>query len=147
MQQFDLKRFRTDKKITQAEIAELFSCKQNFISNIENGIKPIPQDKLDILQSKFGDISEYYLDISPKKNTTLKDVSPEEFMLAGADAFSRQIVKMMNDKLIAPYGMLAEKEIEIEKLNRLVGKLQAEIEELKKGNAQTVNPAKCANAV
>lgn len=147
MQQFDLKRFRADKKITQAEMAELFSCKQNFISNMENGIKPIPQDKLDILQSKFGDISEYYLDISPKQSTTLKDVSPEEFMLAGADAFSRQIVKMMNDKLIAPYGMLAEKEIEIEKLNRLVGRLQAEIEELKKGNAQTGNPAKCANAV
>lgn len=65
----------------------------------------------------------------------------------GADAFSRQVVKMMNDKLIAPYGMLVEKDKEIERLNRLIGRLQNEIEELKKGSAQTENPAECANAV
>lgn len=146
MQRFDLKRFRADKKITQNELAELLLCKQN-ISNIENGIKPISKEKLDILQSKFGDISGYYMDISPKQDTILKDVNPEDFMFAGADAFSRQVVAMMNDKLIAPYGMLAEKEKEIERLNRLIGKLQNEIDELKKGNAQAGSPVKCANAV
>lgn len=147
MQQFDLKRFRVDRKLTQKELAELLMCQQNYISNIENGIKPISKEKLDILQSKFGDISKYYSDISPKQNTILKEVTPEEFMLAGADAFSRQIVKMMNDKLIAPYGILAEKDKEIERLNRLIGRLQNEIEELKKGGVQTENPAECANAV
>lgn len=147
MQRFDLKRFRVDRKLTQKELAELLMCQQNYISNIENGIKPISKEKLDILQSKFGDISKYYSDISPKQNTILKEVTPEEFMLAGADAFSRQIVKMMNDKLIAPYGILAEKDKEIERLNRLIGRLQNEIEELKKGGVQTENPAKCANAV
>lgn len=114
---------------------------------IENGIKPISKEKLDILQSKFGDISKYYSDISPKQNTILKEVTPEDFMFAGADAFSRQVVKMMNDKLIAPYGMLVEKDKEIERLNRLIGRLQNEIEELKKGSAQMENPAGCANAV
>jgi len=147
MQRFDLKRFRVDRKLTQKELAELLMCQQNYISNIENGIKPISKEKLDILQSKFGDISKYYSDISPKQNTILKEVTPEEFMLAGADAFSRQIVKMMNDKLIAPYGILAEKDKEIERLNRLIGRLQNEIEELKKGGVQTENPAECANAV
>ena len=147
MQRFDLKRFRVDRKLTQKELAELLMCQQNYISNIENGIKPISKEKLDILQSKFGDISKYYSDISPKQNTILKKVPPEEFMLAGADAFSRQIVKMMNDKLIAPYGILAEKDKEIERLNRLIGRLQNEIEELKKGGVQTENPAECANAV
>lgn len=102
---------------------------------------------MDILQSKFGDISRYYSDISPKQNTVLKEVTPEDFMFAGADAFSRQVVKMMNDKLIAPYGMLVEKDKEIERLNRLIGRLQNEIEELKKGSAQMENPAGCANAV
>lgn len=53
-------------------------------------------------------------------------------MFAGADAFSRQVVKMMNDKLIAPYGILVEKDKEIERLNRLIGRLQNEIEELKR---------------
>lgn len=138
MQRFDLKRFRLDRKLTQKELAEILMCKQNYISNIENGIKPISKEKLDILQSEFGDISKYYSDISPK---------PEDFMFAGADAFSRQVVKMMNDKLIAPYGMLVEKDKEIERLNRLIGRLQNEIEELKKGSAQTENPAECANAV
>lgn len=56
MQRFDLKRFRIDRKLTQKELAELLMCKQNYISNIENGIKPISKEKLDILQSKFGDI-------------------------------------------------------------------------------------------
>lgn len=139
MQRFDLKRFRLDRKLTQKELAEILMCKQNYISNIENGIKPISKEKLDILQSKFGDISKYYSDISP--------VTPEDFMFAGADAFSRQVVKMMNDKLIAPYGMLVEKDKEIERLNRLIGRLQNEIEELKKGSAQTENPVECANAV
>ena len=41
MQRFDLKRFRIDRKLTQKELAELLMCKQNYISNIENGIKPI----------------------------------------------------------------------------------------------------------
>ena len=132
MQRFDLKRFRLDRKLTQKELAEILMCKQNYISNIENGIKPISKEKLDI---------------SPKQNTILKEVTPEDFMFAGADAFSRQVVKMMNDKLIAPYGMLVEKDKEIERLNRLIGRLQNEIEELKKGSAQTENPVECANAV
>lgn len=132
MQRFDLKRFRLDRKLTQKELAEILMCKQNYISNIENGIKPISKEKLDI---------------SPKQNTVLKKVTPEDFMFAGADAFSRQVVKMMNDKLIAPYGMLVEKDKEIERLNRLIGRLQNEIEELKKGSAQTENPVECANAV
>ena len=38
MQRFDLKRFRIDRKLTQKELAELLMCKQNYISNIENGI-------------------------------------------------------------------------------------------------------------
>ena len=58
MQRFDLKRFRIDRDLTQKELAELLMCKQNYISNIENGIKPISKEKLDILQSKFGYITE-----------------------------------------------------------------------------------------
>ena len=48
MQRFDLKRFRLDRKLTQKELAEILMCKQNYISNIENGIKPISKEKLDI---------------------------------------------------------------------------------------------------
>ena len=41
MQRFDLKSFRLDRKLTQKELAELLMCKQNYISNIENGLSLI----------------------------------------------------------------------------------------------------------
>lgn len=140
MQTFDLKRFRVDKKLTQANLAELFSCNQNFISRIESGIRNIPADKLDILQDKYGDISEYYtrteITESPKQ-----EVSAKEILAVGADAFTRQIIEMMNDKLIAPYTLLEEKDKEIERLNREIGRLEALLEESKKTDVQKDNSA------
>ena len=59
MEQIDLKRLRIDKKLTQVELAELFGCNQNFISDIETGKKTLPPDKLAILKEKFGDITRY----------------------------------------------------------------------------------------
>lgn len=73
--------------------------------------------------------------------------TPTEFMLAGAEAFSQQLVKMMNDRLIAPYGQLEAKDKEIETLNRYIGRLESEIEALKKGNAPAEGTAICADAV
>lgn len=145
MQTFDLKRFRIDKKITQVELAELFSCNQNFISRIEKGIRQIPPDKLDILQLKYGDISSYYKE--EKDGVTLPDTTPQDLMFAGADAFSRQIVQMMNEKLIAPYSLLVEKDKEIARLNKEIGKLEAQLEASKKMTAQEGSAAKCADAV
>lgn len=145
MQTFDLKRFRIDKKITQVELAELFSCNQNFISRIEKGIRQIPADKLDILQLKYGDISEYYKE--EKDGVSIPDTTPQDLMFAGADAFSRQIVQMMNEKLIAPYSLLVEKDKEIARLNKEIGKLEAQLEASKKMAAQEGNVAKCADAV
>lgn len=145
MQVFDLKRFRIDKKITQVELAELFTCNQNFISRIEKGIRQIPPEKLDILQSKYGDISKYYTE--EKEGVSIPDATPQDIMMAGADSFSRQIVQMMNEKLIAPYSLLIEKDKEIEKLNREIGRLQAQLEQCKKMVAQEGSVAKCANAI
>lgn len=88
---------------------------------------------MDILEKKYGDISDY---ITAKEDTILQGITPQEMLYNGADAFSRQVVKMMNDKLIAPYGMLTEKEKEIEKLNRQIGRLEAELEAAKKTSSQ-----------
>ena len=54
---------------------------------------------------------------------------------------------MMNEKLIAPYSMLIEKDKEIERLNREIGRLQARLEEGKKMDAQEEGSARCADAV
>ncbi|WP_294918638.1 helix-turn-helix transcriptional regulator [uncultured Prevotella sp.] len=150
MKVFDLKAFRKDKNITQAEIARMFSCNQNFISRIESGIRQIPMDKLEILQSEFGDISKYYKDSDPPKtNQQTKQVQVNEdsldFITAGGEAFSSMIVRMMNEKQIAPYGLLADKDREIAELNRQIGKLEALLEVAKKGTAQQVGNAAVAD--
>ncbi len=150
MKVFDLKAFRKDKNITQTEIAKMFSCNQNFISRIESGIRQIPMDKLEILQSVFGDISEYYKDLDPPKlNQQTKQVQVNEdsldFITAGGEAFSSMIVRMMNEKQIAPYGLLADKDREIAELNRQIGKLEALLEVAKKGTAPTVGNATVAD--
>ena len=133
MEVFDLKRFRSDKKVTQAELTSILECRQSFISAIESGKRALPKDKMDILEKKYGDISDY---ITAKEDTVVHGVTPLEMMHVGADAFSRQVVKMMNDKLIAPYGMLTEKEKEIEKLNREIGRLEAELLAAKKNDTK-----------
>ncbi|MFR9546048.1 MAG: helix-turn-helix transcriptional regulator [Rikenellaceae bacterium] len=56
---FDIKRFRKDNKISQVELAEILSCEQSYISNIERGIKALSPDKIDVLRLKYGDISGY----------------------------------------------------------------------------------------
>lgn len=150
MKVFDLKAFRKDKNITQMEIARMFSCNQNFISRIESGIRQIPTDKLEILQSKFGDISKYYKDSDPpKQNQQTKQVQVNDdsldFITAGGEAFSSMIVRMMNEKQIAPYGLLADKDREIAELNRQIGKLEALLEVAKKGTAQQVGNAAVAD--
>lgn len=150
MKVFDLKSFRRDKNITQTEIAKMFSCNQNFISRIESGIRPIPTDKLEILQLKYGDISGYYRDLEPQRqNQQAKQVQVNEdsldFITAGGEAFSSMIVRMMNEKQIAPYGLLADKDKEIAELNRQIGKLEALLEVAKKGTVQQVGNATVAD--
>jgi phage repressor protein C with HTH and peptisase S24 domain len=56
---FDIKKFRTEKNITQIELAEILGVAQGFISEIERGRKNLPESKAKILKKRFGDISEY----------------------------------------------------------------------------------------
>lgn len=157
----DLKRLRQDKGITQKDLAKLLSCGQSFIANVENGRRDLPPVKIEILEREFGNICSYITsdveEIKAKDNKQKTSVPkignmPEkteatDFLLAGADAFSRQLIQMMNDKLIAPYSMLVEKEKEIERLNREIGRLEALLEVSKKMDAHQEEVAKCADAV
>ena len=68
-----------------------------------------------------------------------------DFITAGGEAFSSMIVRMMNEKQIAPYGLLADKDREIAELNRQIGKLEALLEVAKKGTAQQVGNAAAAD--
>lgn len=137
----DLKRLRKEKGITQKELAQLLSCGQSFIANVENGRRDLPPVKIEILERKFGNICSYIT------NDTEKMKVSTDILFAGADAFSRQLIQLMNEKLIAPYSMITEKEKEIERLNREIGRLEALLEVSKKMNAQQEDVAKCADAV
>lgn len=140
----DLKRLRKEKGITQKELAQLLSCGQSFIANVENGRRDLPPVKIEILERKFGNICSY----APKQHSqTEKMEVSTDILFAGADAFSRQLIQLMNEKLIAPYSMITEKEKEIERLNREIGRLEALLEVSKKMNAQQEDVAKCADAV
>lgn len=60
----DIKRFRKDNKLSQAELAAILGCTQGFISSIERNRRPIPDDIITKL-------------ISSKKYNT-KHLTPEE---------------------------------------------------------------------
>ena len=114
----DLKRLRKEKRITQKELAQLLSCGQSFIANVENGRRDLPPVKIEILERKFGNICSYITNdieeikpienkpktIAPKQHSqTEKMEVSTDILFAGADAFSRQLIQLMNEKLIAPY--------------------------------------------
>lgn len=97
MKVFDLKAFRKGKKITQKEIAEIFSCNQNFISRIESGIRRLPADKMEILKSVYGDISEYYKeDLEPLQKQS-KQVQMNDDSTTNTVNISRDSVKVGGD--------------------------------------------------
>ena len=68
-----------------------------------------------------------------------------DFITAGGEAFSSMLVRMMNEKQIAPYGLLADKDKEIVELNREIGKLEALLEVAKKGTARQADNATVAD--
>lgn len=146
---FDIKKFRDKNKITQKQLAEVLGCTQSFVSAVEKGLRQIPKEMLIVLQSKYGDISDCITDENAQqvanKRVALMNESLD-FITAGGEAFSLHVVKMMNDRLIAPYGLLEEKDKQIEKLNRQIGRLEAQLEAVKKGDVLPATPAGCATA-
>ena len=92
----------------------------------------------------FGDENEEIQQTANKqaqtKGDSLKSVIAED------DGFSSRLISLMNEKQIAPYGLLEEKEKKIAELNREIGRLEAMLEFQKKGDAQTGGNATVADA-
>lgn len=142
MNNIDVKEIREMLGLSQSELAEKIGVSSRTIQNWEAG-RVIPKSKHEILrrlQSKHDGKSEKI------EGITIPDATPQDLILAGAESFGTQIVKMMNDKLIAPYSLLAEKDKEIERLNREIGKLKAQLDASKKTDAQEGDNATCAVA-
>ena len=60
---YDLKSFRKSKKLNQSDIADLFSCVQSNVSDIERYKRDLTPDQLSILIDKYGEyeVMKYYI--------------------------------------------------------------------------------------
>ena len=105
----------------------------------------VPELNLDWLENGTGTMfGEEYCEDTANKQVQMNDDSLE-LITAGGEAFSSMIVRMMNEKQIAPYGLLADKDAQIADLNRQIGKLEALLEVAKKGTAPAVGNATVAD--
>lgn len=67
---FDLKTFRRQNKLTQIDAANLFGCAQSFISQIEKGKRPIPDDFISIIKAN----KKYKIEDIIEENSTLPGI-------------------------------------------------------------------------
>lgn len=105
----------------------------------------VPELNLDWLENGTGTMfGEEYCEDTANKQVQVDDDSLE-LITAGGEAFSNMIVRMMNEKQIAPYDLLADKDAQIADLNRQIGKLEALLEVAKKGTAPAVGNATVAD--
>ena len=86
----DLKAFRKANRLTQTQLGEYLGINKSFISTIESGKDPMPEERLSkLLQNPFGwDTS--MLIIEPKAPTAQK-VAPMIKVVTGAEAEDARI--------------------------------------------------------
>lgn len=73
MARFDLARLRKTLKITQKELAETLNITQGFLSSVENGRNPFPDDRVDDLRKAYPqiDLSDYEGMPEPKSASSI----------------------------------------------------------------------------
>lgn len=101
-----LKNFRWVNKLTQAELAEYLGLGQSFLSQIESGDRPLPQEKLDKL------LSHPEWDLTPLTNPMKKEEKKEKSNESGEIALLKEelkFVKSQNEKLWKLIDKLSEK--------------------------------------
>lgn len=124
-----------EKGITKAELARFLEIDANNVNRtIRN--ENIALSKIESICSFLG-ISVIdafrasgYDDtpgITPKEIEKKKILDYKNLLLSLSD----QVVELYNQKVLAPYSVVMEKEKEIQLLNREIGKLESEIERLK----------------
>lgn len=141
MARYDLKRLRSDHKITQKELADKLNITQGFLSSVEKWRNPFPDERVSDLQAVFPDIdlSDY-------------EVPEEDVPKNNVGCFNRHSDIDINDskllskiiELIGTSSTRDEKEMEgenaeinclrsrIDKLNATIDSLREECESLRK---------------
>ncbi len=117
MEIFDLKRFRRDNRLTQTQIANLFGCKQSYISDIERFRRPMPEAYMKILLDRFNaeEVKTYYIEHSIQ-NPNL--VYPHAGHITnGNKMYNIQILQEVNEKIDEYKTLLSEANLKISTLN------------------------------
>ena len=60
-----------------------------------------------------------------KQNILLKDITTKELLQIGAEAFTQEIKKMIEEKIIAPYEEIVKRDQEIIRLRTRIEELEA----------------------
>lgn len=109
---FDLHRFRKAKFKNQKEFISFINLSQGYVSEIERGIKSLPQEAYDKLYEKYGE--------------ELKNYEKEELPLGLLQAKIQElegIIKLERDKYNLLEGYLKEKDKRIEEKDERIKEL------------------------
>ena len=70
MARYDLPKLRKTLNMPQKELARLLNVTQGFLSSVENGRNPFPDDRVDDLQSVFPDVDLSDYEVTPQSAQT-----------------------------------------------------------------------------
>ncbi len=136
--------FLSYKGLSQKKFEDAVGLSNGYINNLKESPSSVKVQKI---FNTFPDLNKDWLLtgegemlISPSKADNCKAE------IAKGEGISAAIVRMMNERQIAPYGMLADKDREIAELNRQIGRLEAQLEEAKRGTVRRECDAAVANA-
>ena len=127
----DFKSFRKDNKLSQVAAANYFNCSQGFISQIEKGIRPIPDTFIKKAQE----------DISINANSLVTDINSTKEDLH--EMIPASFLKMIFEER----KIHDQNELELINQNQeLINIIKNELSTIKKANAHKEGNVICADA-
>lgn len=111
--------------IRQKELAARLGISPGYLSEMKLGSKQVSDELYQKIEAMVEEIT-----IQERREA---ESGIEELLQAGANAFTKELLRMMEAKQIAPYSLLVEKENEIARLNQTIGQLKQELKQLKNG--------------
>lgn len=111
--------------IRQKELAARLGISPGYLSEMKLGSKQVSDELYQKIEAMVEEVT-----IQERREA---ESGIEELLQAGANAFSKELLRMMEAKQIAPYSLLVEKDNEIARLNQTIGQLKQELKQLKNG--------------
>lgn len=146
MKSIDLKAFRKVNNISQVELAEYLGVGQSFISQIEKGVRPIPQEHISRISANqkwdcsmiqdntlsgldfIGSMRQKEITSEQLRSAVEKALNPEEKFLIG------YLERKVNDQ----DALIREKDALINDLYKQIGTLEAKLDLARKGEIASI---------